>query len=83
VQAGIFPSLGDGGAPIAEVIQVLEGAGYRGRYVIEQDAALTDGLPADGDGPFRDVARSVAYLQSIASVIAAPLETHNKGEIPV
>jgi inosose dehydratase len=83
VQAGIFPSLGDGGAPIAEVIQVLEGAGYRGRYVIEQDAALTDGLPADGDGPIRDVARSVAYLQSIATVIAAPFETHNKGEIPV
>lgn len=82
VQAGIFPPLGDGGAPIAEVVRALEGAGYQGRYVIEQDAALTDGLPADGEGPFRDVARSVVYLQSIASAIAAPFETHNKGEIP-
>jgi inosose dehydratase len=83
VQAGIFPSLGQGGAPIAEVVHALEGAGYDGRYVIEQDAALTDGLPADGDGPVRDVQSSVAYLQSIARAIDATLETHNKGEIPV
>lgn len=83
VQAGIFPSLGQGGAPIAEVVHALEGAGYRGRYVIEQDAALTEGLPADGEGPVRDVRSSVAYLQSIASAIDITLETHNKGEIPV
>ena len=82
VQAGIFPPLGDGGAPIAEVIRALEGAGYEGRYVIEQDAALTDGLPADGDGPVRDVRSSVAYLQSVAKTIDTPLETHNKGEKP-
>jgi inosose dehydratase len=83
VQEGIFPSLGDGGAPIAEVVHALEGAGYRGRYVIEQDAALTDGLPANGEGPVRDVQSSVAYLQSIVPSIDATLETHNKGEIPV
>lgn len=82
VQAGIFPSLGAGGAPIADVIQTLENAGYQGRYVIEQDAALTDGLPADGEGPLRDVQSSVAYLQSIASALDTPLDTHNKGEIP-
>lgn len=80
VQAGIFPSLGTGGAPIAEVVRTLESSGYRGRYVIEQDAALTDGLPADGEGPVRDVQSSVAYLQSIADAIE--LDTHNKGEIP-
>lgn len=83
VQAGIFPSLGDGGAPIAEVVRVLEAAGYSGRYVIEQDAALTDGLPADGEGPVRDVARSVAYLSSIASALDADTEQHNKGELPI
>lgn len=83
VQAGIFPPLGAGGAPIAEVIRALEGAGYRGRYVIEQDAALTEGLPADGDGPVRDVQSSVAYLQSVALTIDTSLETHNKGELPV
>ena len=84
VQAGIFPPLGAGGAPIAEVVRALEASGYRGRYVIEQDAALTEGLPADGDGPVRDVRSSVAYLQSVAATIDdTPLETHNKGEKPV
>lgn len=83
VQAGIFPSLGEGGAPIADVVRELEAAGYDGRYVIEQDAALTEGLPAAGEGPLRDVARSVAYLQSIATALDADIEQHNKGEIPV
>lgn len=81
VQAGIFPSLGDGGAPIAEVIAELERSGYDGWYVIEQDVALTDGFPADGEGPIRDVARSVAYLRSIESSIAAD-HHHHKGEEP-
>lgn len=83
VQAGIFPSLGDGGSPIADTIRTLERAGYRGWYVIEQDAALTDGLPADGEGPASDVQRSVAYLASIASTIDVEPDTHNKGDIPV
>jgi len=69
VQRGIFPSLGDGDAPIAECITTLESRGYSGWYIIEQDAALTEGLPADGEGPVRDVRRSVAYLRSIASAI--------------
>ena len=83
VQAGIFPALGDGIAPIAQVVITLERGGYRGRYVIEQDAALTEGLPAAGDGPIRDVTSSVAFLKSIAPAIDAPLEQHNKGDIPV
>lgn len=83
VQAGIFPALGDGDAPIAETIRTLEHAGYQGWYVIEQDAALLDGLPAEGEGPSRDVARSVAYLQSVAAAIDGGLDTNNKGEVPV
>lgn len=81
VQAGIFPSLGDGGAPIVEVIAELERTGYDGWYVIEQDVALTDGIPAEGEGPIRDVARSVAYLRSIELSIAAD-HHHHKGEQP-
>ena len=69
VQQGIFPSLGDGDAPIAECVTALESAGYSGWYIIEQDVALTEGLPADGEGPVRDVQRSVAYLRSIASAV--------------
>lgn len=79
VQAGIFPSLGEGGAPIVEVVTELERTGYDGWYVIEQDVALTDGLPADGEGPIRDVARSVAYLRTIDSAIAAG-HHHQQGD---
>lgn len=81
VQAGIFPSLGEGGAPILDVVTELERTGYDGWYVVEQDVALTDGLPADGEGPIRDVARSVAYLRSIDSAIAAG-HHHHEGETP-
>jgi inosose dehydratase len=81
VQAGIFPSLGEGGSPIAAVIAELERTGYDGWYVIEQDVALTDGLPADGEGPIRDVARSVAYLRSIEHSIVTDHQ-YNKGDMP-
>ncbi len=65
VQAGLFPPLGDGCVPIAATIEALETAGYGGLYVIEQDIALTGGEPPVGEGPDRDVARSVAYLRNL------------------
>ena len=64
-QAGLFPSLGDGIVPIAEVIEVLEAAGYDGWYVMETDVALTDGEPPIGEGPVRGVERSLAFLRSL------------------
>ena len=57
--------LGDGDVPIAEVVQVLEASGYQGWYVIEQDTALTRGLPPEGQGPVRDVHRSLNYLRNV------------------
>jgi inosose dehydratase len=83
VQAGLFPNLGAGGAPLAGAIGALEAAGYDGWYIIEQDAAITDGLPSDGDGPIRDVLQSVAYLRSIEPSIASDCTSDNKGEVPV
>ncbi len=65
VQAGIFPALGGGVSPIADCVTQLEQHGYSGWYIIEQDAAITDGFPADGDGPVRDVRESVAFLHSV------------------
>lgn len=62
-QAGLFTPLGAGDVDILGVIVELESAGYRGWYVIEQDTALTDGLPAEGDGPVHEVSRSLAYLR--------------------
>ena len=65
-QAGLFPSLGDGIVPLAEVIEVVESSGYDGWYVMETDVALTDGLPPEGEGPVTGVARSLDYLRSLA-----------------
>ncbi len=64
-QAGLFPSLGDGMVPLAEVVEVLESAGYDGWYVMETDVALTDGVPPAGEGPVLGVARSLDYLRSL------------------
>jgi inosose dehydratase len=73
VQAGLFAPLGDGDVPIAEIVTTLERNGYQGRYVLEQDVALTDGEPPAGEGPVRDVARSVTYLRTVESSLGATL----------
>lgn len=69
VQAGLFPALGEGDLPIDDIIRQLETSGFRGHYVIEQDCAITDGAPAPGEGPVRDVAISVAYLQRVDAAL--------------
>lgn len=61
-QAGIFTPLGQGDVDIMGVVQTLERAGYDGWYVIEQDTALTDGLPGEGEGPLHEVTTSLQYL---------------------
>jgi len=67
VQGGLFTTLGQGDVDIAGVIQTLEGAGYQGWYVIEQDTALTDGLPAEGEGPLSEVRTSLQYLTDVVA----------------
>ena len=64
VQAGLFRPLGLGDAPVAETVGALEGAGYEGWYVLEQDCALPTAEIADGEGPIRDVRRSIEFLES-------------------
>jgi inosose dehydratase len=62
---GLFCPLGDGDAAIAETIDALERAGYAGWYVLEQDAAFTQGhAPAPGTGPPEDARRSIRFLES-------------------
>ena len=65
VQDGLFTTLGEGDVDIAGVVQALEKRGYRGWYVIEQDVALTDGLPAEGQGPLAQVRTSLEFLRGI------------------
>ncbi len=65
VQAGVFAPLGAGDVPVADVIIALESQGYDGLYVLEQDVAITGEEPPAGEGPVRDVLKSVAYLRSL------------------
>ena len=67
VQSGLFTPLGQGDVPIADVVETLERQGYRGWYVIEQDTALTAGLPPDGAGPITQVRTSLDYLREVVA----------------
>lgn len=62
-QAGLFTPLGQGDVDIAGVVSALESRGYQGWYVIEQDTALTDGLPPEGHGPIDQVRTSLDFLR--------------------
>lgn len=62
VQAGLFTPLGAGDVAVGDAIVALEEQGYSGWYILEQDTALTDGVPAEGTGPIDDVRRSLDYL---------------------
>ncbi|MFL6117433.1 MAG: TIM barrel protein, partial [Catenulispora sp.] len=73
VHSGLYRRLGEGDADIAGVVFALEGNGYQGWYVLEQDTVL-DGDPgadpgADPDnsaGPPAAVRAGLAYLERLA-----------------
>jgi inosose dehydratase len=64
VRAGLYTPLGQGDLDIAECVRTLEGAGYRGWYVLEQDCTLDD-EPGAGKGPVGDVRTSLEFLTGI------------------
>jgi len=66
-QAGLFPPLGSGDAPIEAVVNVMEAHHFDGWYVIEQDVALTGGEPPSGGGPLLGVSQSIAYIRQLAA----------------
>ncbi len=62
VRDGLYMPLGDGDVDVRRVLDVLNGAGYDGWYVLEQDIMLA----ADpGYGPAAEVGRSLAYLRGV------------------
>ena len=65
VQAGIFQPLGRGDLPIADVVVTLESSGYDDWYVLEQDVALTNGVPPRGSGPIEQIELSLDYLRTL------------------
>jgi inosose dehydratase len=66
VARGMYVPLGEGDVDIAAIVRALEGAGYTGWYVLEQDTILT-GAPEDtGVDPVADVRASIAHILAIA-----------------
>jgi inosose dehydratase len=63
VAAGMYKRLGQGDVGIAGILAALEGVGYEGYYVMEQDTVL-DAEPPPGSGPLEDVRASMAFLRS-------------------
>jgi len=66
VRQGIYVPLGSGDVDIAAIVAALDGVGYDGWYVLEQDTILT-AEPAEGAGPVADVRASLAFLRSVGS----------------
>lgn len=64
VAEGMYRPLGQGDADIATIVRTLEGAGYTGWYVLEQDTVLT-GEPPAGGGPIEDVRASLGFLATL------------------
>ena len=64
VAAGMYRPLGQGDVDIAEIVRLLEGGGYDGWYVLEQDTVL-EGAP-EHDGPPADVVTSVDFFTALA-----------------
>ena len=76
VRKGLYAPLGDGDLDVAGVVAALEGVGYRGWYVLEQDCALHD-EPAEGAGPVLEVRRSIDFL---TSAVPSPTPSSAAGE---
>ena len=66
---GAFRPLGEGDVDVGAVIDQLEGAGYRGWYVLEQDTVV-EAEPDEGEGPISNVRKSLIYLQAQLQKIA-------------
>jgi inosose dehydratase len=64
VAQGLYRPLGQGDVDVARIVHVLEGAGYTGWYVLEQDTMLDDA--ASDDGPLADVRASIDFLRALS-----------------
>jgi inosose dehydratase len=58
---GAFRPLGEGDVDIGWLLEVLEGEGYSGWYVLEQDTVV-EHEPAEGKGPVSDVEKSLRFV---------------------
>ncbi|MCQ3809745.1 MAG: sugar phosphate isomerase/epimerase [Acidimicrobiia bacterium] len=82
VQRGLFPPLGQGGLPIAEIVDLLEKSGRDLWYVLEQDAAIAEGDPSAIARLRFDACQSIDFLRSLEPVSAGAGTSHNKQHLP-
>ncbi|TDD68840.1 TIM barrel protein [Actinomadura rubrisoli] len=66
VRDGIYRPLGRGDIDVPGIVRALEGAGYGGWYVLEQDTVLS-AEPGQGGGPRDDVRAALAFLRGEAA----------------
>ncbi len=66
VVRGMYVPLGSGDVDVAAIIGSLEGAGYTGWYVLEQDTVLAGDPAVTGVDPLADVRVSVAHVLAVA-----------------
>lgn len=76
-QRGLFPPLGRGGLPIAEVVSLLESTDRCLWYVLEQDAAIEEGDPGAVERLRRDARSNLEFLRDLASAPAGARTPHN------
>lgn len=62
-RGGAFRPLGAGDVDIGRLLEVLDDGGYSGWYVLEQDSVV-DEEPPEGEGPLRDVEKSLAFVEA-------------------
>jgi inosose dehydratase len=65
VAQGLYTALGQGDIDFKAIVAALDGAGFDGWYVMEQDTIL--GAEPVGEGPLADVKASVAFLRALTS----------------
>jgi inosose dehydratase len=61
-QMGAFRPLGEGDVDVGLLLDALEGAGYSGWYVLEQDTVV-ESEPQEGEGPILNVGKSLAFVE--------------------
>lgn len=62
VRHGVFCPLGEGDVDIGRLLYLLEQAGYRGWYVLEQDTSI-ECEPEENCGPVLNVRKSLKFLE--------------------
>jgi inosose dehydratase len=82
VQQGLFPPLGQGGLPIAEIVDLLEKSGRDLWYVLEQDAAIAENDPSAVARLRFDACQSIDFLRSLEPVLAGAGASHKQQNLP-